>query len=134
MKRYTVKQYTTTEYEAYTEENDLPEYDVINIVWSKKAVCMDIMATGKRLVPILRKIEESMPKTEALSMFDGWFGPWADSLANPTDRQYFIWSYDGKQDRENGRWSYSWGIEQLEENEWYIFLNIARPEESTLTA
>lgn len=139
MKRYTVKQYTETEYDAkceaaYAADDFNTEDDVITIVWKEKAVCMDIMANGKRLVPILRKIEESMTE-EGLAgesgIYAGWFGSWADSLRDPFDKKYFIWDYDGRQDMEQGHWSYSWGIEQIDDDRWYIFLNLARPEETT---
>lgn len=139
MKRYTVKQYTETEYDAkceaaYAADDFSTEDDVITIVWKEKAVCMDIMANGKRLVPILRKIEESMTE-EGLAgesgIYAGWFGSWADSLRDPFDKKYFIWNYDGRQDMEQGHWSYSWGIEQIDDDRWYIFLNLERPEETT---
>lgn len=132
---YQVKQYTDTEWEekfnAEYESGEMENVeDQINIVWNGKAACMDITANGKRLVPILRKIEKAL-RGAGLSgdngeyVFSGWFDSWADALVNPADRKYFVWNYDGKQDRENGHWAYSWGIEQISDDQWYIFLNIA---------
>lgn len=131
MKLYTVNQYTESEWEAHSEtEEYTAEENVINIVWKEKAVCMDIMASGKRIVPILRKIEKAM-QAAGLSgngrIYDGWFDAWADSLTDPSERKYFIWAYSGRGDAERGVWSYSWEIEQIDENQWYIFLNLARP-------
>ena len=132
MKQYKVNQYTERQYDAHTEtEAYSEEKNIINIVWKKSAVCLDIMADGVRIVPILRKVEASIDAAGLAGdtgIYSGWFGAWADSLTDRTDRQYFIWSYDGRQDRENGHWSYSWGIEQLDADLWYIFLNLALPE------
>ena len=134
MKSYPVKMYTSSEYDAL--DGNVSE-NTIYVVWTKKAICMDIMATGTRIVPILRKIETAM-RAAGLSgdgaIYDGWFGAWADSLTDPTEKPHFIWKYDGKSDLEQGHWSYSWSIEQIDNGLWYVFLNIARPEESTLPA
>ena len=135
---YTIKQYTRYAWDTMTEDPEKYDYDtienVLEIVWDKTIARLDIMATGKRIVPILRKIERTLRNAGLAHddsddhtpyVFDGWFNAWADSLTDPREKQYFIWSYDGKTDRENGHWSYSWGIEQLDENTWYIFLNLA---------
>lgn len=115
------------------EDYDWPE-DEILVIEKKGAYCMDITANGKRIVPILRKIEKAM--TEAglageTGVYAGWFGEWANNLTDRQDRKYFIWNYSGRQDIENGCWSYSWGIEQIDDDHWYIFLNIAKPQEET---
>ena len=136
MKQYKINQYTKRQYDAridaQIERDELTfEENTITIVWSEKAVSLDIQATGKRIVPILRKIEASMTAAGLAGdtgIYAGWFGSWADSLRDNFDKKYFIWSYDGRQDRENGHWSYSWGIEQLDADLWYIFLNLALPE------
>lgn len=132
MKLYPVKNYTPEEWDNVTEEaynnGESPNDDEITIVWHGTYASMDIQATGKRIVPILRKIEKSMCEaglTSEESVFSGWFGAWADSLTDSSEKRYFIWQYDGKNDRDNGHWSYSWGIEQIDEDRWYIFLNIA---------
>lgn len=132
MKEYKVNQYTERQYDAHTETDAYrEEEDIINVVWKHDAVCMDIIANGRRIVPILRKIETSMT-TAGLAggngIYAGWFGAWADSLRDRFDRKYFIWNYSGTLDRENGHWSYSWGIEQIDDDRWYIYLNLAIPE------
>lgn len=137
MTKYIVKQYTEAEWNAKTEAEYesgefINEEDVITIVWKKKAVCMDIMANGKRIVPILRKIEKAMTDAGLAgenSIYAGWFGEWANNLTDKIDKKYFIWKYDGRTDAERGIWSYSWEIEQIDEDRWYIFLNLALPEE-----
>lgn len=142
MKQYTVNQYTEAEYDAkleaeYEADEFSSEEDVIDIVWMPTAVCMDIMANGKRLVPILRKIESSMTAAGLAGetgIYAGWFGSWADSLRDPFDRKYFIWSYDGRQDAEQGHWRYYWSIEQIDDERWYIFLNLARDEQKEMEA
>ena len=127
MKQYPIRQYTAQEWDSLTDESVYAD-NTIDIVWSNGKVSMDIQATGKRIVPILRKIEKSMTEAGLAGeegIYAGWFGSWADSLTDSFDKRYFIWNYDGKQDRENGCWSYSWGIEQIDEERWYVFLNLA---------
>ena len=135
MKLYKVNQYTARYYIAIVapalERGDAPEENTVTVVWKEKAVCMDILATGKRIVPILRKLEASMTAAGLAGtdgIYSGWFGSWADSLRDSFDRKYFDWNYSGEQDAERGQWSYSWSIEQLDENLWYVFLNLAIPE------
>lgn len=135
MKLYKVNQYTARHYIAIVapalERGDAPEENTVTVVWNEKAVCMDILATGKRIVPILRKLEASMTAAGLAGtdgIYSGWFGSWADCLRDSFDRKYFDWNYSGEQDAERGLWSYSWSIEQLDENLWYVFLNLAIPE------
>lgn len=135
MKLYAIRQYSFAEWEKVSNEqidNGVyeSEEDTMQIVWKDGAVCTDIMANGKRLVPILRKIENTLVAAGLAgdgesAILGGWFGAWADSLVDPRDKKYFCWAYDGKYDREQGHWSYSWGIEQIDEDRWYIFLNLA---------
>lgn len=137
MKGYTVKQYSKEEWDAkseadYEAENFDTEYNVISIVWEGKVARLDIQAEGKRLVPILRKIEKALQENglaDENSVFSGWFDQWADALCNSFDKKYFLWSYDGRQDAENGHYSYSWSIEQTSDDSWYIFLNVATASE-----
>lgn len=134
MKQYTIKQYTAAEFDAIDEYswND----DEIVIIEKKDAYCMDITANGKRIVPILRKIEATMTAAGLAGddgIYAGWFGVWADCLTDRRDRKEFIWNYSGKVDRERGCWTYSWGIEQVNDDQWYIFLNIAKPAEEVIT-
>lgn len=130
MKLYAIRQYSLSEWEKVSDEQNEPMEDTMQIVWHDGAVCTDIMANGKRLVPILRKIEKTLVAAGLAgdgesAILGGWFGAWADSLVDPRDKKYFCWAYDGKYDREQGHWSYSWGIEQIDEGRWYIFLNVA---------
>lgn len=135
MKLYAIRQYSLGEWEKVTNEQierDALETveDTMQIVWKDGAVCTDIMANGKRLVPILRKVEATLQAVGLAgdgenAILGGWFGAWADSLVDPRDKKYFCWAYDGRQDIENGCWSYSWGIEQIDGDRWYIFLNVA---------
>ena len=130
---YGIRNYTAAQWDTICEdmiENDgisFPE-DTIEIVWGNGAARLDITANGKRVVPIMRKIEKTL-QAAGLSgdghVFDGWFGPWADSLTDRTDRKYFLWHYYGDEDRRRGCWSYSWGIEQINDDQWYLYLNIA---------
>lgn len=137
MKNYTVKQYSKEEWESkfeadYAADNFETEYNEISIVWEGNVARLDIMAEGKRIVPILRKIEKALTENGLSGengVFGGWFDQWADALVNPFDKKYFIWNYDGRQDAENGHYSYSWGIESTSEDTWYIFLNIATASE-----
>lgn len=132
-KLYKINQFTAEQWDAI--EYDWNEHeDEIVIIEKKDAYCMDITANGKRIVPILRKIEEAMTAAGLAGetgIFAGWFGEWANELTDRRDRKYFIWDYSGRSDRERGCWSYSWGIEQIDEDRWYIFLNIAKPQEET---
>lgn len=135
MKLYAIRQYSLTEWEKVSNEqidNGVyeSEEDTMQIVWQDGAVCTDITANGKRIVPILRKIENTLAAVGLAgdgesAILGGWFGAWADSLVDPRDKKYFCWAYDGKYDREQGHWSYSWGIEQIDDDRWYIFLNLA---------
>lgn len=132
MKLYEIKNYTPEEWDSYCDQQydngESPEENEITIVWHDGKACLDIQATGKRLVPILRKVEKALTEAGLAGqdgIFAGWFGAWADSLTDSSEKRYFIWAYDGKRDMENGIWSYSWGIEQLDDNLWYIFLNLA---------
>ena len=131
-KLYKINQFTGAEWDAI--EYDWNEHeDEIVIIEKKDAYCMDITANGKRIVPILRKIEEAMTAAGLAGetgIYAGWFGEWANELTDRRDRKYFIWNYSGRSDRERGCWSYSWGIEQIDEERWYIFLNIAKPQEA----
>lgn len=128
-KLYKINQYTEDQFNRAEDEFAWPE-DEILIIEKRDAYCMDITAHGKRIVPILRKIEESMAGLAGENgVYAGWFGEWANSLTNRQDRKYFIWNYSGR----NGCWSYSWGIEKLYDGLWYIFLNIAKPQEETPT-
>lgn len=129
-KLYPVMQYSESAWSALCESDDHEvQNDVVTVVWKKKAVCLDIMASGQKVVYILRRLEASL-QAVGLSgsgkVYDGWFGAWADSLTSRTDRKYFIWSYDGKEDAKQGRWSYSWSVERIDDDQWYIFLNLAR--------
>ena len=132
-KLYKINQFTAAEWDSI--EYDWNEHeDEIVIIEKKDAYCMDITANGKRIVPILRKIEEAMTAAGLAGetgIYAGWFGEWANELTDRRDRKYFIWNYSGQSDRERGCWSYSWGIEQIDEDRWYIFLNIAKPQEET---
>lgn len=132
-KLYKINQFTAEQWD--TIEYDWNEHeDEIVIIEKKDAWCMDITANGKRIVPILRKIEEAMTAAGLAGetgIYAGWFGEWANELTDRRDRKYFIWDYSGRSDRERGCWSYSWGIEQIDEDRWYIFLNIAKPQEET---
>ena len=130
-KLYKINQFTSQEWDAIEYDWDAHEDEIV-IIEKKNKYCMDITANGKRIVPILRKIEESMTKAGLAGengVFAGWFGEWANSLTNRQDRKYFIWNYSGRQDIDNGCWSYSWGIEELDDGLWYIFLNIAKPQQ-----
>lgn len=127
MKQYPIRQYTAQEWDSLTDENTYAD-NTVDIVWADGKLSMDIMADGKRIVPILRKIEKSLTEAGFAGkdgILAGWFGAWADSLTDKAEKKYFLWNYDGKHDMENGNWSYSWGIEQLDDNLWYIFLNLA---------
>ena len=132
-KLYKINQFTAEQWDSI--EYDWNEHeDEIVIIEKKDAYCMDITANGKRIVPILRKIEEAMTAAGLAGeagIFAGWFGEWANELTDRRDRKYFIWNYSGQSDRERGCWSYSWGIEQIDDDRWYIFLNIAKPQEET---
>lgn len=132
-KMYKINQFTAEQWDGI--EYDWNEHeDEIVIIEKKDAYCMDITANGKRIVPILRKIEEAMTAAGLAGetgIYAGWFGEWANELTDRRDRKYFIWNYSGQSDRERGCWSYSWGIEQIDEDRWYIFLNIAKPQEET---
>lgn len=133
-KLYKINQFTAAEWDAI--EYDWNEHeDEIVIIEEKDAYCMDITANGKRIVPILRKIEEAMTAAGLAGesgIFAGWFGEWANELTGSYfDRKNFIWDYSGRSDQERGCWSYSWGIEQIDDDRWYIFLNIAKPQEET---
>ena len=132
-KLYKINQFTAEQWDGI--EYDWNEHeDEIVIIEKKDAYCMDITANGKRIVPILRKIEEAMTAAGLAGetgIYAGWFGEWANELTDRRDRKYFIWNYSGQSDRERGCWSYSWGIEQIDEDRWYIFLNIAKPQEET---
>ena len=106
------------------------------LVVTPSAYCLDIEATGKRVVPILRKIETTLTAAGLAGqagIFAGWFGQWAEDLTDRSQRKYFLWNYSGEEDRRRGVWSYSWGIED-HEGSWYIFLNLARPETTEKTA
>lgn len=133
MKQYKINQFTVEQWDSI--EYDWNEHeDEIVIIEKKDAYCMDITANGKRIVPILRKIEKSMTDAGLAGddgIFAGWFGEWANELTDRSSRKYFIWNYSGKSDRERGCWSYSWGIEQIDDDLWYIFLNIAKPQQET---
>lgn len=132
MKQYKVTQMSEALWNTI-EDYDWPE-DEILVIEKKDAYCMDITANGKRIVPILRKIEKAMTDAGLAGesgVYAGWFGEWANSLTDRQDRKYFIWNYSGRQDIENGCWSYSWGIEQIDDDRWYIFLNIAKPQDDT---
>lgn len=130
-KLYKINQFTVEQWDGI--EYDWNEHeDEIVIIEKKDAYCMDITANGKRIVPILRKIEEAMTAAGLAGdtgIYAGWFGEWANELTDRRDRKYFIWNYSGRSDRERGCWSYSWGIEQIDEDRWYIFLNIAKPQD-----
>lgn len=133
-KLYKINQFTAAEWDGI--EYDWNEHeDEIVIIEKKDAYCMDITANGKRIVPILRKIEEAMTAAGLAGetgIYAGWFGEWANELTGSySDRKNFIWDYSGLSDWERGCWSYSWGIEQIDEDSWYIFLNIAKPQEDT---
>lgn len=130
MKLYTIRQYSLAEWERVSDEQTEPMEDTMQIVWKDGAVCTDITANGKRLVPILRKVEATLVAAGLAgdgesAILGGWFGGWADALTDRFERKYFCWAYDGRQDIENGCWSYSWGIEQIDDDRWYIFLNLA---------
>ena len=133
MKAYKVEQYSRKEWDSKFETMyALGEFedaeDTIQIVWDDGKVSMDIMANGKRLVPILRKVEKAMTDAGLAGkegIYAGWFGEWANVLADPRDKKYFDWHYTGKYDMENNNWSYSWGIEQIDGDRWYIYLNLA---------
>ena len=131
MKQYKVNQFTTEQWDAI--EYDWNEHeDEIVLIEKKDAYCMDITANGKRIVPILRKIEKSLTDAGLAGengIYAGWFGEWANELTDRSSKKYFIWNYSGKSDIERGCWSYSWGIEQINDDLWYIFLNIAKPQE-----
>lgn len=129
-KLYKINQFTAEQWDGI--EYDWNEHeDEIVIIEKKDAYCMDITANGKRIVPILRKIEEAMTAAGLAGdngIYAGWFGEWANELTGSYfDRKNFIWEYSGRSDRERGCWSYSWSIEQIDEDRWYIFLNIAKP-------
>ena len=135
MKTYPVINYTLKEWEDKADlDSETGNYeemeDEIIIVWEDGVACLDIMANGKRIVPILRKIEKALSAVglsgdSETAIFGGWFGSWADSLTDPVEREYFDWNYPGKYDAEQGNWSYSWGIEQIDDGRWYVFLNIS---------
>lgn len=132
-KLYKVNQFTAQEWDAIEYDWNKHEDEIV-VIEKADAYCMDITVNGVCLVPILRKIEESMTAAGLAGeagVYAGWFGEWANSLASRTDRKYFIWNYSGKSDRERGCWSYSWGIEQIDDDRWYIFLNIAKPQDTT---
>ena len=131
-KMYKINQFTEEQFDQFEEYGWCD--DEIVIIEKKDAYCMDITANGKRIVPILRKIEESLTKAGLAGdngIFAGWFGEWANELTDRSSKKYFIWNYSGKSDRERGCWSYSWGIEQIDDDLWYIFLNIAKPQQET---
>lgn len=133
MKTYPINHYTEQQWEDkfeqdYARGEFATDENEITMVWKDGVACMDIQATGKRIVPILRKVEKALTDAGLAGddgLYAGWFGAWADSLTDRFDKRYFIWNYDGKADAENGNWSYSWGIERLADDLWYVFLNIA---------
>ena len=130
MKTYKINQFTSEEFNTIDNEYQWPE-DEILIVEKPDAYCLDITANGVRLVPILRKIEAALTAAGLAGndgVYAGWFGQWADDLTDPSSRKYFCYQYSGAEDRRRGCWSYSWGIEQISEDRWYIFLNIAKPQ------
>lgn len=130
---YKVKHLTGDEFNAI-DDYDYKENEIL-FVETDDAWRMDITATGKQLLPILRKISDTIKKSAdfdipadiATEYAEGWFDNWIDVYQN--DKDNFQYSYSGKEDRAAGNWSYSWGIEPYDNN-WYIYLNIAKPQEA----
>ena len=60
-KLYPVMQYSESAWSALCESDDHEvQNDVVTVVWKKKAVCLDIMASGQKVVYILRRLEASL--------------------------------------------------------------------------
>jgi len=127
MNQYKVIRMSEAQFNA-VEDYPAQENEIF-ILTRPGCICMDITAEGVRVVPILRKIEATLTAAGLAGEsgpLAGWFGEWANELTGSySDRKNFIWEYSGRSDRERGCWSYSWGIEQIDETRWYIFLNVA---------
>ena len=119
MKEYKTRFMTQAEFDGY-EDYPVSENTIL-FVLSEKALCMDITATGKRIFPILRKMESSL-KAAGYEDHAAWFTGWIEQYE---DTGEIDWNYSGAEDRKRGCWSYSWGFEQYD-GCWYIFLNLAR--------
>ena len=121
---FPIRTWTREEWDNRPEDRDTDlDWNVIDIVETDKAYRMDIQADAKRMLPFMEKMARSLAGHPAL---DCWFGPWAEALREAP--QCMVWNYSGAEDMENGCWTYSWGIEWLDDSAIYAFLNVAKPE------
>lgn len=123
MKEYKIEQFTAEKWNEKSEEYEYKN-NVVYVVEHEDKVCMDIEAEGIRIKPILKKLAASL-KQNGFDDLSVWVQNWYDQLNDDFEKDYFIWSYDGFNDMDNGVWSYSWGLDD-HEGSWYIFLNVAK--------
>ena len=116
------------QFEESCEEENYPVY--IDNGWDVK---MDMFAECKNWKTAIRRFEKTFAEINPEVL------PWAEQIMQECEEGNFTdvtgwkitFSYDEEEnEQENLKssqtfGSYGWGVEQLDENRWYIFLNIS---------
>lgn len=91
------------------------DYNVVTVVTEKGWICCDLVTTCKSWKTALKRFFSVLHEEE----FDSWYECMRETKENG-------YTKENNRDPETGDMTYSWEIEWLDDNLWYIFLNVRK--------
>ena len=104
-------------YEAWTEQfEECSEYEQIpTAIWDGWKMAADMFTECKSFKTALKRFEK------AFGNVNGEVKAWVEGMRESCENKYF---HEKEMSFPQGG-TYSWGVEEVDEGRWYIFLNIS---------
>lgn len=115
-----IKKYTFDSFEAYEESDAIEKYDALALVDADGWKRADIMAHCKRWQTAVKRFFEGIGN-------DSTFYGWKECIVESCENGYFSMNDFQMADGSRNEFpSWSYGVEQLNDETWYVFLNVRK--------
>lgn len=115
-----MKRYDFNSFDEFYDAEIAGEWEALTVVTENGWTKADLMTECKSWKTALRRFFKTLDPDSA-EEFDGWFECMRESAENGCFKMNDSRMADGSR---NPHMSYAWEIEEMNDGEWYIFLNI----------
>lgn len=122
-----MKRYDFNSFEEFSEAEVSTEWEALTVVTENGWIKADLMTECKSWKTALRRFFRALDPSSA-EEFSGWYECMRESAENGYFKMNDSRMADGSR---NPYMSYAWEIEEMNDGEWYIFLNIHTGEYET---
>lgn len=122
-----MKRYDFNSFEEFSEAEVAGEWEALTVVTENGWIKADLMTECKSWKTALRRFFRALDPSSA-EEFSGWYECMRESAENGYFKLNDSRMADGSR---NPYMSYAWEIEEMNDGEWYIFLNIHTGEYET---